>query len=81
MKDEFEDFFFREITNSNPRHTGNLIKAKEATVVGRVKIDVEEDSHDGVRVILKKDKNDTIKEIRFVCSCGQTKSILVDYSA
>ena len=35
---------------------------------------------EGVRVLLKKDSNDSIKELKFVCSCGQTKTIILDYS-
>ncbi|MDP4173463.1 MAG: hypothetical protein Q8933_05805 [Bacteroidota bacterium] len=80
MKDEFEDYVFRELDNPNPHSKKNLIKANQAELVGAVKVSVEEDSHDGVKIILKKDKNDTIKEIKFVCSCGQTKSIILDYS-
>ncbi|MGE5680511.1 MAG: hypothetical protein ACM34K_06470 [Bacillota bacterium] len=80
MKDEFQDFIFREIDNANPSRRGNLIKAGDAELVGAVKVSIEEDSHDGVKIVLKKDRNDTIKEIKFVCSCGQTKSIILDYS-
>lgn len=80
MKDEFQDYLFREIENPNPHSKGNLIKANQAEFKGAVKISVEEDSHDGVKIVLKKDRNDTIKEIKFVCSCGQTKSIILDYS-
>lgn len=79
MKDDFEEYMFREISHF-PKTSGSLIKSKEAEISGIVKVSVEEDSHDGVKIVLKKDKNDNIKEIKFVCTCGQTKSILLDYS-
>jgi hypothetical protein len=59
---------------------GNVIKKADAAMVGKTKISVEEDGQHGVQVILKKDENDTIKEIKFVCCCGETKSIILDYS-
>jgi hypothetical protein len=47
--------------------------------MAKAKISCEDDL-DGVRVLLKKDANDNLKEIKFVCSCGQSKSIILDYS-
>lgn len=79
MKDDFEDYVFRELVNPNPRR-GNLIKAGDIEYKGPVKVSVEEDSHDGVKIVLKKDRSDNIREIKFVCSCGQTKSIILDYT-
>lgn len=78
-KDNFEDYVFSEISYV-PKSSGNLIKGNEANITGNVKVAVEEDSHDGVKIIVKKDKNENIKEIKFVCTCGQTKSILLDYT-
>lgn len=80
MENEFNDYIFKEISYRISDRKGNLIKAKDAKIVGTAKISVEEESHDGVKVILKKDGNDNIKEIKFVCSCGETKSVLLDYS-
>ncbi len=79
MKDNFEEPLFREFTYSQSDNN-NFIKSKKTELVGKVKVSVEEESHDGVKIILKKDSNDSIKEIKFVCSCGQTKSIILDYS-
>lgn len=80
MKDSFKEPLFREFSLSDDKTKKSFIKASEATIVGKTRISIEEESHDGVKVILKKDANDIIKEIKFVCSCGQTKSIMLDYS-
>ncbi|MBZ0182661.1 MAG: hypothetical protein K8F60_09400 [Melioribacteraceae bacterium] len=79
-KDEFKDQVYKEISYRNVYGSGNIIKAKDAKIVGSAKIALEQESHDGVKIILKKDEDDNIKEIKFVCSCGETKSILLDYS-
>lgn len=78
--DNFNEEIFREITYQHTARKGNLISADEVKVVGTSKISVEEESHEGVRIVLNKDSNDNIKEIKFVCSCGETKSVLLDYS-
>ncbi len=57
-----------------------VIKAPQAKIMGKTKITVEEEGHNGAKIIVKKDENDTIKEIKFICSCGKTKSIMLDYS-
>lgn len=80
MAEEFEDQTYKEISYRNISGDGNLIKAKDASVKGVIKISLEEESHGGVKIILKKDDQDNIKEIKFVCSCGETKSVLLDYS-
>jgi len=80
MKNNFEEPLFREFNFPTSNVSGNVIKAGNSEMVGKTKVSVEEGSHDGVTVILKKDSNDSIKEIKFVCSCGQTKSIVLDYS-
>ena len=80
MKNNFEEPLFREFNYDIQESSGNFIKSSEAELVGKTKISVEEESHEGVKIILKKDGNDSIKEIKFVCSCGQTKSVVLDYS-
>ncbi len=79
MKEAFEEPLFREfayIKNGDK----NIIKNFDAHMAGKTKISIEEDSFDGVKVILKRDDNDSIKEIKFVCSCGQSKTIVFDYA-
>ena len=80
MATQFEDALFKDVFTKNKMQTGNLIKASDFEITGTVKIACEDDDLDGVRILLKKDGNDSIKEIKFVCSCGQTKSIIMDYS-
>lgn len=80
MKDNFEEPLFREFNYNLSDVSGNFIKCDKADLIGKTKITVEEESHEGVKIILKKDSNDSIKEIKFVCSCGQTKSVILDYS-
>lgn len=78
MEKIFEEPLFREF--KFPKTSGNIIKNSNAEILGNIKITVEEETHNGVKIVLKKDENDNIKEIKFVCSCGETKSILLDYS-
>jgi len=80
MKDNFKEPVFREISYEQGKKSGNLIKSSKANVTGKTKISVEEDGRESVKVVLKKDQDETIKEIKFVCSCGQTKTIVLDYS-
>jgi hypothetical protein len=80
MPQRFEDSLFKDIFSKNKSCTGNLLKSEDVEIKGMAKIAVEDDELDGIRIILKKDANDSIKEIKFVCSCGQTKSIILDYS-
>ena len=79
MATQFEDALFKDIFTKNKTRTGNLIKAEDVEINSKAKISCEDDL-DGVRVLLKKDANDNLKEIKFVCSCGQSKSIILDYS-
>ncbi|MCK9210214.1 MAG: hypothetical protein M0P61_05175 [Ignavibacteriaceae bacterium] len=81
MKEQFKEPVFREVSYDPGINTGNLIKSSNANMIGKTKITVEEDGHESVKVILKKDQDDSIKEIKFICSCGQTKTIVLDYSA
>lgn len=79
MATQFEDALFKDIFTKNKTRTGNLLKAEDVEISGKAKISCEDDL-DGVRILLKKDANDNLKEIKFVCSCGQSKSIILDYS-
>ncbi len=78
MEEEFKEVTYREVGNLN--NSGNIIKKTEAHITGKTKITVDEESEDGVKIILKKDANDNIQEIKFVCSCGQTKTLVLDYN-
>ncbi len=80
MANHFEEVLMKDIFAKNSPVSGNLIKAKDIELKGYSKIAFENDENDDVRIYLKKDANDTVKEIKFVCSCGQTKSIILDYS-
>ncbi|MBI1938193.1 MAG: hypothetical protein HYS25_08695 [Ignavibacteriales bacterium] len=80
MSNQFEDSLVKDIYSKNSLNSGNLIKAADAEIKGLCRVTLEEDEHEGVKIYLKKDANDAIKEIKFICSCGQTKSILLDYS-
>lgn len=80
MKEDFAEPIFRELDSKVAKKSGNIIKKEDFKVSGFAKISIEEESMGGVKFILKKDHNDVIKEIKFICSCGQSKSILLDYS-
>lgn len=81
MKDEeFKDYTFKEISHRVVEGGGNIIKAEDAKIVGVAKVALEQESHDGVKIVLKKDHEDNIKEIKFICTCGETKSVILDYS-
>lgn len=80
MKEDFVEYTFREFDFNGKSSSSNLIKSNMAEINGFCKIVVEEESHEGIKVVLKKDAQDNIKEIKFICSCGQSKSVLLDYS-
>jgi len=80
MESEFQDDTFKEINYRSLSGDGNLIKAEDAKIIGVAKITMEQDAHNGVKIVLKKDSDDNIKEIKFICSCGETKSVLLDYN-
>jgi len=80
MTDEFKEPIFREIDKTSNMKSGNVIKSDKVAISGKTKITVEEESHEGVKFVLKRDANDEIKEIKFICSCGQTKSLILDYT-
>ena len=76
----FNEEIYKEVAYNSSSLKGNLIVAEEVEIIGSSKITVEEESHEGVRIVLNKDSEDNIKEIKFVCSCGETKSVLLDYN-
>ena len=76
----FNEEIYKEISFSNKAIKGTVISSDEVEIIGTSKITIEEESHEGVRIVLNKDSNDNIKEIKFVCSCGETKSVLLDYN-
>ncbi len=78
MSNIYEETILKEFTARKLKN--GVLKKEDISLSGKTKISVEEDEHGGVKVILKKDENDTIKEIKFVCSCGESKSIILDYS-
>ncbi len=78
--DHFNEEIYREISLPNTSKNGNIIRSEEVEIIGTSKISIEEESHEGVRIVLNKDADDNIKEIKFVCSCGETKSVILDYS-
>ena len=80
MNGNFKDIVYREVSFDGGTNKSNVIKKEVAQFVGKTKIAVEEENHEGVKIIVKKDASDNVREIKFVCSCGQTKSILLDYS-
>ncbi len=80
MTNHFEDALVKDIYSKNSLKSGNLIKSSDIQFNGFAKITLENEDHDDVKIYLKKDANDAVKEIKFVCTCGQTKSIVLDYS-
>lgn len=80
MKNKFEESVFNEYKYDSRNSSGNFFKKDKTNIIGKTKVTVEEESHEGVKVVLKKDEDESIKEIKFICCCGQTKSILLNYS-
>ncbi len=77
---EFKETVYREFTSENVSRNKNIIKGTNAKIDGLKKVSVEGESLHDVKVVIEKDENDMIKEIKFYCSCGQTKSVVLDYS-
>jgi len=75
----FEEAIFREF-NINDSSRSSVVKAKDIKILGKTKVGVEEDGQHGVKIVLKKDEKDSIREIKFICTCGQTKSVIFDYN-
>ncbi len=81
MDAEFNEALYKEIfIEDDFKRKKNILKSKDVTVSGNKKISIDEELHTGVKILLEKDENDNIKEIKFYCSCGQTKSVVLDYS-
>ncbi len=80
MNDFMDDAIFNSITSKNGSRKSNVIKAEDIQITGSSKISFEEDHAEGIKIVLTKDADDNIKEIKFICSCGQTKSLTLDYS-
>jgi len=80
MSDTFTENSYREVINSNSAISGNVVKKDNLTTNGQTKVEFHEEHDDSVKILLKKDENDQVQEIKFVCSCGETKSITLDYN-
>lgn len=80
MNDLIEEAIFNSVTCKNGSRKSGLIKAEDVQISGSSKIHFEEDHAEGIKIVLTKDADNNIKEIKFICSCGQTKSIALDYS-
>lgn len=80
MKDLIEEAIFNSVTCKSGARKSGLIKAEDVKMIGSSKICFEEDHSEGIKIVLTKDADNNIKEIKFICSCGQTKSITLDYS-
>ena len=80
MKDLIEDAIFNSVNCKNGSRKSNLIKAENVETFGSSKIGFEEDHAEGIKIVLTKDAENNINEIKFICSCGQTKSLTLDYS-
>ena len=80
MTNNFNDMIYREIVPNSEDSRSNVLKCGTAKLIGKTKISVEEESHEGVKIVIKKDASENVREIKFVCSCGQTKSIILDYT-
>lgn len=80
MNNTFHDSFFNLATTNSKARNSNIIKANDVIMQGVSQISFEEDSAEGIKVVLHKDTEGNLKEIKFICSCGQTKSLVLDYS-
>lgn len=80
MSELFSENTYKEVLNANKLTSGNVIKKNNINCIGNTKIEFHDEQEDGVQVLLKKDENEQVKEIKFVCSCGETKTISLDYN-
>jgi hypothetical protein len=80
MGDAFNDSFFNLVTTNSKIRNSNIIKSDDVLMQGVSQISFEEDSAEGIKVVLHKDNEGNLKEIKFICACGQTKSLVLDYS-
>ncbi|HVO75258.1 MAG TPA: hypothetical protein VMT35_14605 [Ignavibacteriaceae bacterium] len=77
MNHTFDDMIFEEY--KSPGRNQTIIKSENANISGKIKFSIEADDQKGVKVIIKKDAEDNIKELKFLCKCGESKSIILDY--
>lgn len=80
MNNLIEESVFNSVICKTGQQKSGLIKKEDVQIIGSSKISFEEDHSEGVKIVLTKDAENNIKEIKFICSCGQTKSITLDYS-
>lgn len=80
MKEKFVNNLYKEFVDDHSHGKSNVIKADKLKIVGKKKIEIDDEAESGVKIVIEKNQNDEIKEIKFYCSCGQTKSIILDYS-
>ena len=80
MSNTFQDSFFNLATTASKTRKSNVIKSGDVIMQGTSQISFEEDAAEGIKIVLHKDEDGTLKEIKFICSCGQTKSLVLDYS-
>lgn len=74
-----QEMLFEVIKSNRLKNGKNVIKSEELQLEGKTKISFEEDDIDGIKIVLNKDEYNNVREIKFICSCGQTKSIILDY--
>lgn len=74
-----EEMKFEIFNTGNLSSKKRVIKGEQTKTIGKVQVSFEEDALDNVKIILNKDENNNIREIKFVCSCGHTKSLILDY--
>jgi hypothetical protein len=80
MNETFQDSFFNIVASNSKTGKSNFIKSEDVLMQGVSQISFEEDTAEGIKIILHKDAEGNLKEIRFICSCGQTKSLVLDYT-
>lgn len=80
MSEYFQDSFFNVAMSTNKARKSNVLKSEDVIIQGVSQISYEEDHAEGIKFVLQKDGEGNLKEIRFICSCGQSKSIVLDYS-
>ncbi len=74
-----DEMKFEILNSTNFNSKKKVIKGDQIKVLGKVQVSFEEDALDNVKIVLNKDENNNIREIKFICSCGHTKSLILDY--
>jgi hypothetical protein len=74
-----DEMKFEILNTNNLSSKKKIIKGDQIKVIGKVQVSFEEDALDNVKIILNKDENNNIREIKFICNCGHTKSLILDY--